>query len=198
MQCRPAAQSGVVLNKFLAVTAALFIASGAFAQTAPSDQPDPTKLELARQLFAASGGQAQAQASLHGMFAGMGKLMAQIVPSDRGAIAQAFQADMEDAAASVMPQIWDLSIRAYARNLSEKELRDYLAWEQSESGQSIQRKLPLLKEQLIESEAPILAEMMPRLMQRSLERACDINNCTPEERRSIGAQMAKALRGQAS
>jgi hypothetical protein len=182
-----------------AAIAALAMSSTTWAQTAaPADQPDPTRLELARQLMAASGGAQQAEVQARAMFAGMDTMIKAILPPAQARLSVLVQRDADEELIKAIPQIMDMSTRIYAQALTEKELKDYLAWEQTDSAQSIQHKLPAIKQQLFLSITPLMRDMMPKVMKSALDHACAEANCTPEDRQTIAASLAKALPAAAS
>ncbi len=195
-------QSEVAVKRFIGLAAAglasLCISAVAVAQTVAPAQLDAVRLDLARQLFAASGGSEQAQLIVKAMYGQSNKILSQALPSDSTGMAARIRADVEDELISIVPQILDISARVFANNLTEKELQDQLAWIRSESGQSIQRKMPAVTAQLIQAETPLIAAMMPKVMQKALDRACEATKCTVQQRQTIAARMTAALDGKTS
>ena len=128
--------------KTWAVVAAVLLASGAArAEVTAVVAPDPGKLALAEQIVAASGGRTQMETMLRSMFGAVQKSMAANSTSEaRDFIAPMFE-DMTQEVVAMTPQLLELSARAYARAFTEKELRDWLAFQTSETGRAMIAKL---------------------------------------------------------
>ena len=184
----------------LAVLAALAIATSATAQApAPKAAPvDPARLALARQVFEASGGAEGMRKQLAVMFDSIGKMTAAAAPAASGDLARAMMKDIADEESKLVPDLIEDSAQAYAQNLSEKELRDMLAWTTSESGQSIRAKMPVITQQLMATMQPHLAAMMPTMMRKTLDRVCEEQKCTPEVRKIMADAMDNVLKQRGS
>jgi len=89
----------------------------------------------------------------------------------------------------MVPQMIDLTIETYARDLTETELRDMLAWSQSASGRSIQAKLPTITKDVLAGEQPMMAALLPKIMHQTIDRACEEAKCTADERQTMVAMM---------
>ena len=170
---------------------------GALAQAA-NPPTDPVKLGLARDIVEASGGQKAAEARITTLFSTIGKGMAAQMPSDQGRLAEAFQDDLSKEMTSMVPQIMDISVHAYADVFTEKELRDWLAFQESASGQAITRKSPLVMQQAMTQMMPLIFKMMPSLMQRTADRVCQENHCTPAQQQIVADAVRKAMSGKQS
>jgi hypothetical protein len=160
---------------------------------APTAAPDPARLALAHKLIDASNGRRNAELMIGQMYGSMSSLMPTNLSAEQQHVIQALQADMQREMLQLIPIIMDQSAQAYARNLSEKELTDMLAWQTSESGQSISRKLPAITQEVLKAELPYLREMMPRMLQKAMDHACDEANCTAEQREQVAQIVAAAL-----
>jgi hypothetical protein len=183
-----------------AVLAALAIATSATAQApAPKAAPvDPARLALARQVFEASGGAEGMRKQLAAMFDSIGKMTAAAAPAASADLARAMMKDIAEEESKLVPDLIEDSAQAYAQNLSEKELRDMLAWTTSESGQSIRAKMPVITQQLMATMQPHLAAMMPTMMHKTLDRVCEEQKCTPEVRKIMADAMDNVLKQRGS
>ena len=101
--------------------------------------------------------------------------------------------DLRDELTELLPQLSELSVRAFAENLTEQELRDYLAWEESPTGRSILQKLPAIRTQVMHDELPLLSNMLPKLVERTADRVCEQHQCSHAEHDQIVALLSKAL-----
>ncbi len=180
------------LTATLAAVAALNLSG--VAQASPAAAPDPVRIGLARQLVEASGGRQQAEATLKVLYGGMGKALSQGLPADQSQLATVLMQDMQDEMIKLVPQILEASIQIYAATLTETELRDDLAWMQSASGRSTSAKMPALRQQLLLAEMPMVMTLMPKLVQKSVDHACDQSQCTPEQRRAVADVVAGGAR----
>ena len=181
-----------------AAAALLLVAASAANAQAPASKPDPAKLELARQMFAENGGADAFKAQLGAMMAGMSQMMRTNVPAGNEKLADALTKDIGDMELQMVPQMIDLSAEVYAETLSEQELRDMIAWTKSPSGQSIRQKMPAVTQQLMIRMGPMMQAMMPALMQKTIDRACEETKCSPETRKSVAEAMQKALQPKGS
>jgi hypothetical protein len=190
------------MKRIAAVVTALALAApmiaapavaAAQAATAQSAAPDPTKVELARKLIEASNGRHNAELMVRQLYSSMDSLLPANLNGDQQRLVKAMRADIQDEMLQLIPVIIDQSVQAYARNLTEKELTDMLAWQTSESGQSVSRKLPAITQEVLKAELPYIREMMPRMIQKAMERACDEAKCTAEQREQVAQIVADAL-----
>ncbi len=178
-----------------AAAAAALVSTGlAAAQPAPAD---PVRLKLAQDIVEATGGRAQAEAMTKSMFGSMGKLMSDAMPGADADFVQGFQHDMEAEVSALTPQLLEISTQAYARELTERELTDMLAWVRSPSGQAVAGKTVAIQKDVFAAEGPLLRAMMPRIMQRTVDHVCETSRCTPQQRRAMAQAVAK-LTGSAS
>lgn len=159
---------------------------------------DPVRLQLARQLFEISGGEQAAKARIQIMFDGVQKTLHASMPADQAKLVDAIQRDIQDELLSMMPQLMESGERAYADVLTEKELRDYIAWLTSESGQAIVRKGPVIAREVLDLQRPLMAAMIPTVVQKVIDRACHEAGCSADERETVAALVTKALGGQKS
>jgi hypothetical protein len=174
----------------LAAIAVLSFAADAQAQSASA--PDPVKIALAHQVLEASGGQKQAEATIGAIFSSTSKLF-EGLPADQSNIARLAQRDMQEELVKMIPAIFEMSTTVYAQNLTEKELRDMLAWITSDSGRSISAKSGIMSQQVMAAELPLIKEMMPRIMQKTVDRACEEAKCTADQKQQIAAAVTKGM-----
>ncbi|MFI4933185.1 MAG: DUF2059 domain-containing protein [Caulobacterales bacterium] len=149
------------------------------------------RLELARQLYAASGGEQAAEDHIKQLYGSVNKMMGQMLPPDRAKLIERLQQDMQDELVGMVPQIIDTGARAYAQNLSEKELRDYLAWLRSDSGRALIQKMPVIRQKMLDDQLPLVSAMLPKMMQKAVDRACEETHCTADEHKLMVAMVAK-------
>jgi len=187
------------MHRLAAAALAVCFAGLAHAQApAPAPAADPAKLALARQLFTENGGAEAYRAQIGAMMSGMSQMMRSSLPAGNQKLTDALMKDMGEMELQMVPQMIDLSADVYADGLSEQELRDMLAWTKSPSGQSIRRKMPAITQQLMVRMGPMMQAMMPQVMQKTLDRACEEAKCTPEARKLVAEAMEKALKPRGS
>jgi hypothetical protein len=167
-------------------------AGGAWAQGAPAAQPDPVRLELAHKLVEASGGQAQAELQMKMMFEAMKSSVAKNMPAEQAQLLGPIYDDLGQQMVKLTPQLLNLSARAYAQNYTEKELRDVLAFQTSESGQSMIHKAPQVRAQVMTEAMPLILTLMPEISRQTAARVCEQTHCTAKQRALVEAALARA------
>jgi hypothetical protein len=175
----------------IVVALALAIAPAAVAQEKPAT--DPARLELARQLVAASGGAETAQKMVQQMYVSLDDVFAKVVPADKLPLFRTMQRDIQAETMKMIPDLMAQSVDIYARVLTEQELRDMVAFQTSETGQAVVRKMPVIMNEIMRAQVPYMQQMMPRLMRKAMDRACEEAKCSPAERKEVADIMAKAL-----
>ena len=115
------------------------------------------------------------------------------IPQAEAPLVQALYSDLGEGMDGITPQLVDVAVRVNASVLTEKELRDLLAFEASDSGRSIAQKRPIIAQQTAQQTVPIVMTLMPQLMQKTLDRACAEQHCTASQRQAMADAMAKAL-----
>jgi hypothetical protein len=180
--------------KTMIVAAAAALTFGvARAQDAPGGPPDPARLALAEQIVAASGGSAQVAALLRSTFGAVQKnIVANASPESRDFIGPMID-DMTQEIIALSPRLLELSTRAYAQAFSEKELRDLLAFQTSETGKAVISKLPAIQAQVVSQTIPLMMAAMPAILHKSIDRICDQKHCTSEQRAAVDQAMSKAI-----
>jgi len=168
---------------FGAACAALIAsASPALAQTMAVQVPSPHRLELAKEVIAASGVQRQ----MSGMFGNMmNQMMANAtknVPPSAKARVDAFTQAETDVMVRNLPKIVDVVTNAYATTYTDQELTDILAFYQSPSGQAMTAKAPQMAQNMM---GGIIA-LMPQIQHDVAEEACAKITCTPAEKHAFG------------
>jgi hypothetical protein len=184
-------------NIIAAAVAAATLAAAAQAQTPPSPPPsDPdlgVRLQLARELLDLSGGTQAASAQMKSMFAMTSNLVEANVPPEQAKFVAAIERDIQDEVLQMVPAMIDASAQAYADNLTTQQLHDYIVWLSSDSGKALVAKTPLIRLEVMQREAPLMAAMIPALQHRVSDRVCEEMHCTPHEREIVATAMAKAL-----
>ena len=123
----------------------------------------------------------------------IGKAMSQNMPASNAKLAEQMSRDIQDEVVGLLPSILDATSKAYAQNLSETQLRDTLAFYKSDSGQAVIQKLPLVTQQTMTEEMPLIIAMAPRIAQKTIDRVCEEAKCTPADREILAEAMAKAM-----
>lgn len=175
------------LVPLIAACAALL--SAPLAHAAEAGHVDAVKLGLARELVEASGGAKAAEEMLTQMYSSMDAIFAKAPPKQAKLFA-AIQRDLRDETIRLILPLTDASVEVYARVLTEKELRDMLTFQVSESGQSISRKMPLLMSEVVKAQVPILQDLMPVLLRKAVDRACEEAACSAQDREQIVAVLS--------
>ena len=173
----------------LIVASAMAVALGpsppARAQTDAAAELDSVKVDLARQLVEATGGEQQAEQQMELIFNIIGKNVDQAAAGMDGRLASAFLEGLKEETVKLTPQLMALSERLYAQNCSEQELRDMLAFEKSETGQSMLKKTPAIQAQALQQTLPLVMGAMPEIVRRAADRACEQAACTAEDRQRL-------------
>ena len=173
-----------------AALGACLLSSPAFADPSPDAAE---RLQLARQVMDAGGSVKAADQRVEAMLDNSSKLVALNTPPDGMRFAMAIQRDMRDEMLKMVPSLVDLTVQAYAENLTAQELRDYLAWITSNSGKAIVAKMPAIQRQVMDHATPMMAQMLPELSHKVSDRVCEELHCTADERKIVAQVMAKTL-----
>jgi hypothetical protein len=172
-----------------AALAAMLVTTAGAQPAAPSAE----KIALARQLVDASGGADQMKTLLQTVFGGMSATLSANVPPEQKRLTEVLLQKMQERFIAATPQMIDGTVQVYATNLSDKELRDYVAWLQSDTGQSLKRKMPMITAESVRVMAPVLTQVTQGIKQDVLDEACKQANCTPHDREVLAAAMDKAM-----
>jgi uncharacterized protein len=178
----------------LAACVAIAFSTAACAQTLQPTQVDPQKLQLAKELIEVSGSLRNAELMVRTQYAMMGKVVERALPPERAAMAVAFQASLQKEVIAILPEVMSITTEVYARNLTTQELREYLAWIKSDTGQAILAKFPAIVQQASEAQQPLVEAMFPKIMKRAVDAACDQSRCTPSERQKVTEAITAAIR----
>ncbi len=173
----------------LIVVSAVIVAFGpvlpARAQSDAAAEPDPVKTDLARQLVEATGGEQQAEQQMELIFNIIGKNVDQAAAGLDSRLAGAFLDGLKQETVKLTPQLMALSERLYAQNCTEQELRDMLAFEKSETGQSMLKKTPVIQAQALQQTLPLVMGAMPEIVRRAADSACEQVTCTAQDRERL-------------
>jgi len=88
------------------------------------------------------------------------------------------------------PTLLDIGARAYAANLSEDELKAYVAWLKSDAGRSIVAKTPAIRGEIVAQDMPLILGLLPRLKQDVVERVCADVHCSADQRQTLETALA--------
>ena len=168
---------------------AAMLAMSAMAAEAPS----PEKLALAKQMVDASRGADQMKTLLQTMFGLMRQSLNRNTPPEQKRLADIVLQKIQGRIVAATPQLIDGSVQVYAQTLTEKEMRDYLAWQLSESGQSMKRKAPLIAAETLKVVAPLIVQVTEGLKQDVIDEACKQASCTTHDREVLAKAMNQSL-----
>ena len=189
-------------KSFSALAAATLISAtalGTAAQTPPAAAPvSPERQAMARELIAASGGGKQLKQVLQAMFGSINKVALSNLPPAQQRLQASLQKELQAQLIAIAPQLMDVTANIYAETLSEKELRDYLAWMNSDSGRSIRDKLPLITNRSMQATLPLVMATMPKVLKAVVDRACEEAHCTAQDRQIVADALAKSTPKQPS
>ena len=163
------------------------------AQPAPAQSAEPApsahKLELARQVVEASGMDDTLTNGLRAAAAQMTASAAKSLSPDRQAKMKIIGEAEGDALAKMGPQIIDNVVDGYARDFTEQELTDFLAFYRSPSGRAMVTKLPQFMHGLLSE----MSALMPQVRRDMGEEICAKTTCTAAERAAyFGPEPAKS------
>jgi TonB family protein len=151
----------------------------------PPTPPSPQKLALARQLMLANGFEDQMKALLASLGGLMGRIVNPAAPSDQRHLMELMQQDAQVEVLNALPTLEMTATYIYATHLTEKEMTDDIAWQTSESGRSIRAKTPTMTRDMTASIVPTIPQLTSKALAQALERVCQQNNCTPEQRQGL-------------
>lgn len=171
------------------------LATAAMAADAP---PSPEKLALANQLVQASGGSEQLKTVLQTMFRSISANIDANLPAEQKRLRDALLDRMQARILAVAPQLMDATAQVYATDLTEQELRDYLTWLQSDTGQSLKRKLPQITGESMKAMAPVLVQVTQGFKQDVVDEACAQAKCSAHDKEVLTALMNKTAPKQGS
>lgn len=161
-------------------------ASRADVQTNPaSEAAAAVRTDLALQLVEASGGEKQADDQMALVFNLIAKNVDQAANGLDAQLSRAFLDGLKQETLKLTPQLLALTARLYAENCTEQELRDMLAFEKSETGQSMLRKTPMIQSQALVQTVPLVMDAMPQIVSKAVDDACGEATCTPDDRRRL-------------
>jgi len=152
--------------------------------------PDPAKLALAQQIYELSGGAEAIKSSMQSMTDTITRSMSALAPADNATLMRAIQHDMLDEVVKLTPTLLDIGARAYAANLSEDELKAYVAWLKSDAGRSIVAKTPAIRGEIVAQDMPLILGLLPRLKQDVVERVCADVHCSADQRQTLETALA--------
>lgn len=171
---------------------AAMLTTTAMAQETPS----PEKLALAKQMVEASGGTKQVDALLGVMFNSISANMQASVPAEQQRLTTILLQKMQARIEAIVPQMIDATVQVYAKDMTEKELRDYVAWMQSDTAQAMARKTPQMMQETMQVLMPLMSQVTQGMKQDVLDEACQQANCSAHDREVMAAAMAKAMPAQ--
>ena len=165
------------------------------AQPAPaSTEPAPSarKLELARQLVDVSEMKANMVAAFSSLATQQAVQGGQGLSAERQAKMKAIEEAEADVLPKMVPDIVEAMVQGYAREFTEKELSDALAFYQSPSGRAIIAKTPqLMRGMMVE-----MVRLTPQLRRDMGEEICAKTTCTDAERAAYFGSSAPKSQGQ--
>jgi hypothetical protein len=157
-------------------------AAPAFAQTsAPAAPPTARQIALAHELVEVSGMRNILSTMLTSVMASMEAGLPHGDTPEQRKVSDALRGAAQDEFGKFVPKIVDISVDLYARNYTEQELSDVLAFYKSPSGQSMLAKNPMLMRQISATIAP----MIPQMQRDMVNDMCDRMACTATMRAAI-------------
>jgi len=158
------------------------------AQPAADASPSAHKLALARQVVEATRMDAIMTGAFRTMAAQVTASAGKSLSADRQARMKIIGEAEGAALAKLVPQIVDSMVSGYARNFTERELSDMLAFYQSPSGRSMVAKTP----QFMQGMMAEMAALTPRIRRDMGQDVCAKVTCTAAERAAFfGPEPAK-------
>lgn len=185
------------MKSMLVAAALMMFGAPALALAQTPTSVDSVKLDLAHQIIEANGGAKQAETSIDGMYAAMFSRMSQDMPKDQQALTLSLQHAMQREMHGLIPPIIDITVKLYATNFSEQELRDILAFQKSPSGQAMSKKAPAIMQQSMVEIVPLVMNDMPKLMKAVTDDVCTEQHCTADQRKTVQAVVDGALKPKA-
>lgn len=162
------------------------------AQTESASEADPVKVDLARQLVEATGGEAQAEQQMGLVFNVIERNVDQAASGVDSRLAAAFLDGLKEETVKLTPQLVSLNERLYAQICTEQELRDMLAFEKSQTGQSMLKKTPAIQAQALQQTLPLVMAAMPGIVGRAADHACEQAGCTAQERERLTGVLSQS------
>ncbi len=166
---------------------ALIAATGAAAQPTPAPAapylagPSPNALQLAHDLVVASGVEKTLEAITNAMAAPIAARQAQRLPPERRDDAPAMLAAAQEAMTAFFSGLLDRLADFYADNLTEDEMVQVLAFDNSPAGKDMIAKGP----QVVLTVTGFAGTEGPRLSANIAARFCAETGCTPAERAAL-------------
>ncbi len=184
------------LALILATATAVAMSGASWRAWAQTDgAPDPVKVDLARQLVEATGGEKHADDQMALIFNIIERNADQAASGLDSRLAAAFMDGLKQETVKLTPQLMALSERLYAQNCTEQELRDMLAFEKSETGQSMLRKTPAIQARALAQTLPLVMQAMPDIVRRAADHACAQAQCTAQDRQRLTGALSDAPSG---
>jgi len=185
--------------KFVAIvlSSALLWAPAAWSQTAPAPPPaastDSVRLELARKLVDMSGGEKQVSAQVDALYGAVFSKMAENMPPENQKIFASTEAMMQREMHALIPAMINISVSVYARNFTEQELRDIVAFRETPTGRAMAEKTPLIQREAMSEMMPLIMQDVPKMMHATVDEICKEQTCTPQMRKQLDSAMQAAL-----
>jgi hypothetical protein len=204
-------------------TALVVAALAASPVARAADATGSGNLILARQLIQAAGGEEEMRAMLTTLSSQLSARLNANISSQQARQRDAIAKTSLDRLLAATPEIIDRAAEVYARTLTDQEMRDWIAWLRSDSGQaitreiavgapqtdqerrdaqtwansesgrSVQRKQAAIQSATIQVMAPIFVRATEGFKTRGVDDACREVGCTVEDRAALEAAMKKAF-----
>lgn len=159
----------------------------------PDRPADPARLALARQLIDIDGGEKQVADQVDALYSVMFTKMAEKMPAEGKPVVLATQLALQHEMHTLIRPMLDVTAEVYAKNYSEQQLRDIIAFRRSPTGQAVAAKTPMIQRQAVAAMLPLIVQDMPRVMHSTVEAVCKAQTCTPQTRAELSAAMQAAL-----
>ena len=173
------------MRKWLGITTAIAIVTGAGPVNAQSSSPSQERLTLAREVLQEQGVSTQYAARIRSALSVQMQIMRGLVPADQATLADAMITFMAEEELKAVPTMLEDAATVYAENLSEAELRDMLAWSKSRSGKAFYAKVPTINQNLMLRQVPLMRAIVGGALSKAIERTCAQTACTTEQRQAL-------------
>ena len=179
--------------KIIAALALVIGLSGAgWAAAAETPPPSAERLALAKEMVIAAGGDQQMRTVLSAMVEPMrAQYEASSNPAMKRIGALAVNR-MQDFMLEIVPKVTEAMATIYASELSTDEMRDYLKWQKSPTGQSFTRKLPLITQRTMQQVMPLITSQTAAMQQSLLNDVCKEVACSNQDREQLTTLLKKA------
>jgi uncharacterized protein len=150
-----------IMNFRCLVMVAAFSVAAMFSSVASAQAIDPEALKTARQLLDAMHASATSDQMVKQMMASMGAGLEASNPGKGAEVQKLLSEVILPEISKIKPELLDASANIYAANFSNDELKQVLAYYQSDIGRKMIERLPTLIQEQGQVARAMIAKMMP-------------------------------------